>query len=509
MFFILCAAEVGIFVAVLALYRVAGKPDVWSFLSSLPGIAFLCSSVVVMVCLAWTFRALCINDRQARRRALVGAIINLVTLPLFVGSLETASRLLSRSAGPTERIFGVVLYPKHWLDVVSSTRAVINEMTTRPSYLVHDPILGWTVAPSRRDATGRNMSSEEGLRSPRSGISFRDPRTRHSGISTHPFTVRVALLGDSMTFGEEVRCEESWGHLLETLLQPDTQVLNFGVSAHGLNQTFLRYEKDVRSWKPHIVVIGVSSAMVLRINSVYPFIMNPEWIGFPFVRPRLIEKNARPVAVNSPVPNTIDVSVHSIENLPYLELDDYFRPLQWERQGFWRPLEQSYFFRLVNSLRPPPQYGQRDISLESIRDSQFVIRSMVQKVREGGAVPLIVTLPYESELEARDDHRPTVRMLSGAGLPYHDMAGCLRDEEGSEKFIASGPHYSAQSNVHIADCLQPILASEIGRLKSAPSSMAVGQPQKIEYMAGAMTLPSRKNASVASIKMAKISGASQ
>ena len=38
-----------------------------------------------------------------------------------------------------------------------------------------------------------------------------------------------------MTYGHEVRCEESWGHTLEAMLQPHTQVLNFALGAQGLN----------------------------------------------------------------------------------------------------------------------------------------------------------------------------------------------------------------------------------------------------------------------------------
>ncbi|BCA55348.1 hypothetical protein W02_24880 [Nitrospira sp. KM1] len=465
-FLILGAAEAGLFLAVLSLYRAAGKPDVWYFLFSLPGIVFLCSSLLIMVCVTWMMRTVCSSDRQARRDALMGASMNLLLLPLVLGSLEATSRLLSRSSGSTETIFGIVLYPRHWVDVVSTTKSVIAEMAFTSPYLVPDPTLGWTIGPSRRSASGLRFSSTEGIRSPRLGVSFHDSRTRHTGMANRPATVRIALIGDSMTFGAEVSCEESWGHALEGLLQPDTQVLNFGVSAYGLNQTFLRYGQDVRSWNPQIVVIGISSMMLLRINSVYPFIMNPEWFGFPFVRPRLVENHARPVAINAPVSGTIDVSARSINDLPYLELDDYFQPIQWERQGVWGPLEHSYVFRLLNSVRPPGEFMYKDVSLESIRASQLVIRSLVQDIREDGAIPLIVTLPYESEFGVPNERRPTIQMLTRAGLPYHDMAGCLIDQDSYPKFVPSGAHYSSRANARIAQCLQPVLASEIAHLDS-------------------------------------------
>ena len=49
-----------------------------------------------------------------------------------------------------------------------------------------------------------------------------------------------------MTYGYEVRCEDSWGHSLEALLEPHAQILNFALTAQGLTQALLRYEKDVR-----------------------------------------------------------------------------------------------------------------------------------------------------------------------------------------------------------------------------------------------------------------------
>ncbi len=147
-----------------------------------------------------------------------------------------------------------------------------------------------------------------------------------------------------MTFGYEVRCEESWGHILEALLQPHVQVLNFGVTAYGVNQAFLRYKKDARSWNAAIVVIGITSEMITRINNIYPFLKNPEW-GFPFARPRLVMKNDIPTTINHPVPDPGQIFAYTaISEVPHLDLNDYYRPFQWERGGIWHLVERSYIF---------------------------------------------------------------------------------------------------------------------------------------------------------------------
>jgi hypothetical protein len=65
---------------------------------------------------------------------------------------------------------------------------------------------------------------------------------------------------------------ESWGHHLERRLGPAVPVLNFGVDGYGLDQTYLRYQRDVRGWKPRVVLISLMGHELLRTMAVYPFV---------------------------------------------------------------------------------------------------------------------------------------------------------------------------------------------------------------------------------------------
>jgi hypothetical protein len=398
--------------------------------------------------------------------------MNLVMLILTFGSVEILLRLLSKQTNAdetVETVLGVLLYPKEWSKLAAYRNKMIDEMAHEGSYYTYDRILGWTVAPSRSDKTGLQFSSTEGLRSPHVGMSFADLRARHSGVSEQPASVRIALIGDSMISGYEVRCEESWGHKLEALLQPQVQVLNFGVPAFGLNQAFLRYEKDVRAWQPQIVVIGISSEMIKRINSIYPFLMNPAWSDSLFIRPRLVMKNHVPLAINYPLPEPRDIFSHStIQELPYLDLDEYYHPFQWERGGIWHLAERSYIFRFANSLRPPVEAQSEDILHKAMQMSQFVTQHLVRKVLNDGAVPLIVVFPYQYELRMPADPENTdfslpARMLHNAGLEYYDATDCLIEVGISEAYTVGG-HYSPKANAHIAECLEPVLRTQINRL---------------------------------------------
>lgn len=469
MFFVLCAGEAGIVLVLLSLYRAATKPDVSSFLFSLPGIVFLCSSVIVAVSVGWTIHAILKSNPSCRRHHFMALGMNLVTLFFTLGTTEVMSFALSKHTAVGETLLGVPLYPNLWSTGAEERKKAIDEMALESNYHVYDPLLGWTVGPSRSDQTGQDLSSSEGLRSPRVGMSFANARARHSGFSPHPAPFRVALVGDSMTFGYEVRCEETWGHVLEGLLQPHVQVLNFGVSAYGLNQAFLRYEKDVRAWHPQIVIIGISSQMIMRINSIYQELMTPAW-GHLLARPRLVRKNDVLSAINYPVPEPREIFAYStIQESPHLDLDAYYRPFQWERGGIWHLFEQSYVFRFLNAFRPPTEARPKDIQHEAVILSQFVTQSLVRKVLEDGAIPLIVWFPYAYELPRSADPGNTglslpARMLRDAGLEYYDPTECLIEVGTSERY-AKGGHYSPKGNAHIAECLEPLLRAQINRLR--------------------------------------------
>jgi hypothetical protein len=401
----------------------------------------------------------------------MAAAANVLMLILTVGSSEIVIRLLSTQTAAGETILGVPLHPRKWSDVVALYKPAVDRMARDNPFNIYDPILGWTVARSRRNATGQDASSAEGLRAPRAGMSFADRRTRHSGLPEKPATVRVALMGDSMTYGYEVRCEDSWGHALEAQLGPAVQVLNFGVSGYGLNQVLLRYEKDARPWKPQIVLIGITSEEIQRSINVYNFLMNPDWLGLPFARPRLILKNGTPSPINQPVPTPAEVFAHTtIRELANLDQDAYFRRLEWERDGLWHFFEQSYFFRLLITLRPPSDQPREADSEETMMAlGQQVLTTLVHDVREQGAIPLVVHFPYQYELRPAAEYGAkyvplSVRMLREAGIDYYDMAPCLVEAKASDEYMR-GSHYSPRANAVIAKCLEPIVREKMGRLE--------------------------------------------
>ena len=61
-------------------------------------------------------------------------------------------------------------------------------------------------------------------------------------------------VGDSLTYGDEVRDEEAWPAQLQRLT--GRRVLNGGVTGYGFDQIVLRAEQLTNMHKPSVVVVG-------------------------------------------------------------------------------------------------------------------------------------------------------------------------------------------------------------------------------------------------------------
>ena len=107
--------------------------------------------------------------------------------------------------------------------------------------------------------------------------------------------------------------------------------------------------------------------------------------------------------------------------------------------------------------------------MKAMELGQVVVQRLVRKVIQDGAVPLVVYLPYKSEV-AFSAKSPTkdiplsARMLQNALIKYFDPSACLTTIKATDTYMKGG-HYSPQANTHIAHCLEPVLRGMIDALK--------------------------------------------
>jgi len=75
-------------------------------------------------------------------------------------------------------------------------------------------------------------------------------------------TFRIAVLGDSVTFGYGVSKEESYPDILEKKLRDNAvgdkkiEVLNFGVMGYGMNQNLFVLEHKIFDFEPDVIILG-------------------------------------------------------------------------------------------------------------------------------------------------------------------------------------------------------------------------------------------------------------
>lgn len=98
----------------------------------------------------------------------------------------------------------------------------------------HDPNLGWDL-----DINGDRIRGN-----------------RHYLPMPAENVLRFVAIGDSFTYGTDVKTNESYPAQLERRIQ-GAEVINMGVPGYGVDQATLKYLEHGRQLNPHIVILGI------------------------------------------------------------------------------------------------------------------------------------------------------------------------------------------------------------------------------------------------------------
>ncbi len=88
----------------------------------------------------------------------------------------------------------------------------------------------------------------------------------------NPNTLRIAALGDSFTWGDDVPLLFSYPALVEELI-PETEVLNFGMTATGIDAMYFRWKYEALSFDPDVVLFAI---YIDDIRRAYPCLNKPK-----------------------------------------------------------------------------------------------------------------------------------------------------------------------------------------------------------------------------------------
>jgi len=114
-------------------------------------------------------------------------------------------------------------------------------------YAVPDQYLGWTIGSnsSSLEPAGYYQSNSIGVRS------YKEfETTKQEGV------VRIAMFGDSFIHSYDVSMNETLAFFIEKETSQQTEVMNFGVGAYGIDQAYLRWKVQGQQYNPDIIIIG-------------------------------------------------------------------------------------------------------------------------------------------------------------------------------------------------------------------------------------------------------------
>jgi hypothetical protein len=154
---------------------------------------------------------------------------------------------------------------------------------------MYDPTKGWIPKPNLRDVKAFNSkilnTNSKGFR----------------GKKDFPYTkskekLRILILGDSFTFGDEVSDDETYSYYLQEML-PHTEVINMGIHGYGHDQMLILFKEEGVKYQPDIVILGF-----------LPLDMSRNLLDFrDFAKPRFVLESGELKLTGTPVPRPEDI----------------------------------------------------------------------------------------------------------------------------------------------------------------------------------------------------------
>ena len=269
--------------------------------------------------------------------------------------------------------------------------------------LIYDASLGWKFRPNSTRHHGEFTINSAGLRS-----------EREYDIQPPADTLRIALFGDSFTAGDDSTDEAAWSHLLEinlNLAGIRTEVLNFGVSAYGMDQSYLRWRYQGVEYSPDIVVFGLQAENLDRNVNVFRQLIHP--LGPPFSKPRFVLIDEALHLVNSPAipPEQLIETFESFDSHPFAVHEAYYRSRDYVQQ-WWAGSKLASFINEVISQQAEDEQVKYGPESERGRLGRAIVDRFAADVMEKGKSFIILFLPHQEHL---------TRVHYGTPIPYKSL----------------------------------------------------------------------------------------
>ncbi|MHC5212664.1 MAG: SGNH/GDSL hydrolase family protein [Planctomycetota bacterium] len=281
-----------------------------------------------------------------------------------------------------------------------ATRTAHFGPTTNPSYVLHDPLLGWRYRPGARV---RHVTDEFDVAVAVNAQGFRDAAFPAADGADHPL---IVALGDSQTFGWGVEVERAFPVRLGRAL--DVRVLNMGVSGYGTDQQLLLWRQTGRSLAPDIVVLTVCAN---DTREVYRAAM------YGRKKPRFVLDGGRPVLRGVPVPR--------------------------HRFAEWSHLLRSAWSNRLKAANPPLRPDETGPARQL---QAALLHALAEDVTGAGARLLVVS---------QDEPWLTGPLAGIPGVLSLDVGPALAmAAEAGPVTFARDPHWNARGHAVVADAIE-------------------------------------------------------
>ena len=290
-----------------------------------------------------------------------------------------------------------------------------------------DVRLGWRGA---RNYAGRFVREDFDVTIRHTSEGYRVP-----GHSVRPFSDarRIAVLGDSFTWGWGVREGQLFTDGLQELLGPRFRVLNYGTNAYGTGQQLILMEELVRRHDfDEVVVMFYEND--LRDN------LDPKDGRRPWFR----ADGDRLVAMNTAISPPSRAWLRSVQRSS--------RSLSWIRFQLNKSGER---LRAWSSGTKPTRSRKRSPEPRSWAVQELLLRRMKELCRARGTELLLARIPtsdaFDTPQTAAPD--PLADIARSLGLSYLDLTHSLRLHGGQALYFAQDGHWNAEGHRVAAEAL--------------------------------------------------------
>jgi hypothetical protein len=249
------------------------------------------------------------------------------------------------------------------------------------------PTLGWPFL-----NTLKQQHDSEGSRY---NPSFPDPKT----------AACVSLYGDSFTWGQDVADEFTIGNLLSQNL--GCRVSNFGVTAYGTDQSYIRFIENIDDESPIVVLNHFSEDIFRNVNRFHNLLWEENYVKTPLFKPRFIKDGSqiKLIPIPTPSPNELECYLKT----PELCLEnEYFIPNKnIKLNKFDYPYSISIIKNISNGSFKHytfPNYTlayiyRKDDPTDAIFITKRLIELFHQEAKARSKIPIITIVASTKEIE--------------------------------------------------------------------------------------------------------------